>query len=256
MEEFFSYGGWPGFRRFFKKNRIALLYTLIFHLVVLNILIFVRVEGLKKSREAGIAIEFEEKSLEELLADEEVEVSEEWLEEVLRIREQASNRAVNVNAEDAFSEEISTDEYVQELLDQIELARKQEDREKLEELQSILAAADYEPPEEGSGEDQQGEYTGPTTITYEFLDEPRARGKVDLTIPVYRCEGSGIVKVTIMVNRDGRVTDARITEPIVGSDRVCFSNAALDAAKTSRFRIDLNAPENHRAILTYTFIAQ
>ncbi len=233
-----------------------MLYTMIFHLVVLNVLIFVRVEGLKEDRELGIAVEFEEKTVEELLAEEEVEVSAEWLEQVMRIREQSSNRAVNVHAEDAFSEEISTDQYVNELLEHMEAARREEDREKLEELQAILAAADYVPPEEGTGDESEGEYTGPTTITYEFLDEPRGRGKVELTIPVYRCQGSGIVKVAVEVNRDGRVTDARIMEPIIGDDRVCFSEAALEAALSSRFRIDLNAPGRHQAVITYTFMAQ
>ena len=72
----------------------------------------------------------------------------------MRQRELSSNRAVNLNAEDQFSEDISTNEYVKDLLDQIEEARNQEDREKLEELQAILASADYVPPasDVGGGE--------------------------------------------------------------------------------------------------------
>ena len=235
---------------------MAILYTLIFHLVVLIILIFVKVQGLRNGQELGVEIEFEDKSLEEILEEQASEVPDEWLEEVLRQRELASNRAVNVNAEDQFSEEISTDEYVQDLLDQIEQARREEDRERLEELQAILAAADYVPPQEQSEENDNGSYTGPTTITYEFQEPPRQRGKVSLTIPVYRCQGSGLVRVAVTVARNGDVTSAEVLEPIEGSDRVCFSDAALEAARSSRFRIDLNAPEKHRAIITYTFIAQ
>ena len=98
MEELFQYG-WKGVRSFIKENRVALLYTLIVHLVVLIILIFVRVEGLKKDQELGIELEFEEKSLEQMLAEEELDVPAEWLEEILRQRELSSNRAVNVNVE-------------------------------------------------------------------------------------------------------------------------------------------------------------
>ena len=91
MDELYSYG-WSGFKKFFKKNLIAILYSLIFHLVILIILIFVRVEGLKNDRELGVELEFEEKSIEEMLAEEEADLPAEWLEQVLRLRELSSNR--------------------------------------------------------------------------------------------------------------------------------------------------------------------
>jgi hypothetical protein len=216
----------------------------------------VKVDGLKNDRELGIEIEFEEKTIEEILAEEDPDIPADWLEQVLRERELSSNRAVNLNAENQFNEDISTNEYVQDLLEQIELARAQEDREKLEELQAILASADYEPPAEEATEDDTGDYSGPTTITYEFLEEPHQRGKVRLTIPVYRCQGSGMVKVAIQVARNGEVTNAEIVEPIEGVDKICFANAALAAARSSKFRIEINGPEKHRAVISYTFIAQ
>ncbi|MCK5137572.1 MAG: hypothetical protein KAR19_17435 [Bacteroidales bacterium] len=255
MDDIFSYG-WTGIKRFVKVNLVAILYTLIFHLVVLIILVFMRVEGLKRDQELGIKLEFEEKTIEEILAGEEVDIPAEWIELIMQQRELSSNRAVNLNAENQFSEEISTDDYVQDLIDQIELARNQEDREKLEELQSILASADYLPPEKESTDENPGDYTGPTTITYEFLDEPTQRGKVLLTVPVYRCQGSGLVRVEIIVARDGSVLSAKVKEPIEGADRVCFADAALAAARSSRFRIEISAPEKQRAMINYTFIAQ
>lgn len=253
MDEIFQYG-WTGVKKFLKQNRVALLYTLIFHLVVLIIFIFVKVEGLKNDQELGIELEFEEKTIEQLLAEEEIDVPAEWLEELMRQRELSSNRAVNVNAENKLNEEISTSEYVKDLLDQIEEAREQEDREKLEELQAILASADYVPPT--SMEEETAVYAGPTTITFEFMEEPVDRGKVELIVPVYRCQGSGVVKVEVIVAPDGAVREARVLEPIIGTDRICFADAALSAARSSRFRIELSGPQKHRAIITYSFIAQ
>ena len=254
MEEFFSYGK-KGIRRFFKENLVAILYTLIIHLVVLIILVFIKVEGLKQDRELGIELEFEERTLESMLEEME-EVPADWLEQVLQQRELSSNRAVNLNAEDQFSEDISTNEYVKDLLDQIEEARDLEDREKMEELQAILASADYVPPAAGDEEDERGEYSGPTTITFEFLEEPLSRGKVKLTIPVYRCQGSGLVRVQVSVAPDGRVREAKVLEPIEGSDRVCFADAAMSAARSSQFRMELSGPAVHTAVITYSFIAQ
>jgi hypothetical protein len=257
MEEYFSYGR-SGIKRFFKENHRAILYTLMLHLVVLIILAFVRVDSLKKQQELGIELEFEEKTLESILAEmEEMEdIPADWLEQVLRQRELSSNRAVNLNAENQFSEDISTDEYVKDLLDQIEEARNQEDREKLEELQAILASADYVPPEAGNEEEEQGEYSGPTTITFEFKTAPLSRGKVKLTVPVYRCQGSGRVQVQVEVAPDGNVREAKVLEPIEGYDKICFADAALAAARSSQFRIDLSAPPKHLAVITYSFIAQ
>lgn len=255
MEDIFSYG-WSGIKKFFRDNRIAILYTVIVHLVVLIVMVFLKVEGLKNGQELGIELEFEELSLEEKIAEEMEEIPAEWLEQIMQQRELASNRAVNVNAEDEFSNDISTDEYVNDLLDQIEQARDQEDKEKLEELQAILATADYEPPA-AEGEDlEESDYSGPTTITYEFLEEPRSRGKVHLTIPVYRCQGSGVVRVEVIVAPDGTVRDAQVKQPIEGNDRVCFGDAALAAALSSKFRVELSGPARHRALITYTFIAQ
>ena len=253
MDELFRYG-WKGIIGFFRDNRVALLYTLIVHLIILIILIFVKVEGLKDKQELGVEIEFEDRTVEDILAERE-EVPAEWLEEVMRRRELSSNQAVNLNAEDQLSQDLSTQEYVKDLLDQIEEARNQEDREKLEELQRILASADYVPP---TGGDEEGNtvYAGPTTITYEFLEEPRSRGKVKLTVPVYRCQGSGVVKVEVAVSPDGSVRDARVLEPIIGNDKICFADAALAAARTSQFRIELKGPEKHMAVITYNFVAQ
>ncbi len=223
---------------------------------MLIVLIFSRVDVMKKDLELGVKLEFEEKTVEDFMEEEEMDVPADWLEEVLRQREAASNRAVNVNAEDQFSQDISTDDYVNDLLDQLDQARDEEDREKLEELQAILAAADYVPPAEESSDEEQGEFTGPTTITYEFLEEPVQRRKLDLTIPVYRCQGSGMVRVAIAVAPDGTVLSAEIRGAIEGADRVCFADAALAAARSSRFRIEINARSKQRAILTYSFVAQ
>ena len=60
----------------------------------------------------------------------------------------------------------------------------------------------------------------------------------------------------MIVAPDGSVRDAQVLEPIVGSDRVCFADAALAAALSSQFRIELSGPEKHRAIISYSFIAQ
>lgn len=254
MDQFFSEGK-KSPKQWFLENRVAILYTLIFHVLVLIVLVLVKVDSLKEIQELGVELEFEDKTLEKLLEEEEILLPADWLEQMLAERELSSNRAVNQNAENDFSEDISTDDYVDELLKELEDARNADDKERLEELQAILAAADYVPPTDNEDEETE-EYSGPTTITYAFTSAPLDRGRVLLTVPVYRCQGSGKVKVEVVVAPDGRVLEAAVLQPVVGKDRVCFSKAAREAALSSMFRVDLGAPSRHICHITYSFMAQ
>jgi outer membrane biosynthesis protein TonB len=65
-----------------------------------------------------------------------------------------------------------------------------------------------------------------------------------------------MVKVQVSVAPDGSVREARVLEPIEGSDKICFAEAAMEAARSSQFRIELSAPAKHTAVITYSFVAQ
>ncbi len=254
-DELFSYGP-RNIREFVKKNLVAILYTIIVHLIVFIILVFIKVDGLKNDQELGVMLDFtEEKSLEELLEEEMVEVPAEWLEQVYEAREQASNLAVNVNEE--VRDQLSTEDYVKTLLDELEAQKDEdflEDREKWEEIISSYVYED--PPQDEVKEEEETPFTGPTNITFEFLGPPLDRMKRHFTIPVYRCEGSGIVVVDIEVSREGFVTEAIVSRSSADEASPCFAKAAIEAALTSRFRSSSGAPHKHKARITYQFIAQ
>jgi hypothetical protein len=257
MADLFSYGP-RNIREFIKTNLVAVLYTIIFHLVVLIILVIAKTEGLKNDRELGVLLDFsEELTLEEMLEEEQIDVPPEWIEQVYRAREQASNRAVNL--EDRVKEEISTEDYVNDLLNELE-AQKDEDylknREKWKEIiSSYVYEEEVADPKAGTDKEKEP-FTGPTTITYEFLDPPKNRQQRMLTIPVYRCEGSAEVEVLVTVRRNGTVDGVEITSVQSGETPSCFIEAAENAARTSVFFSDYKAPEKQRARITYQFVAQ
>ena len=256
MEDLFSYGR-KGIRKYIRDNRVAILYTLIFHLLVLIILVFVKVDALKRDKELGVMLDFtEEKTLEDLLEEEMVEVPADWLEQVYAAREQASNRAVNVN--DEVQTQISTDDYVQELLNELESQKDEEylkDREKWEEIISSYVYDDEPLPEVKDVEEEEP-FTGPTTITFEFLAPPLDRRKLLFTIPIYRCEGSAMVVVDIIVARDGSVSSASVSRNSADDTSPCFVEAATEAALSSLFKSDFAAQEKQKARISYQFIAQ
>ncbi len=255
-DDLFSYGP-KNIREFFKENLVAILYTIILHLIVFIILVFIKVDGLKTDIELGVLLDFtQEKSLEDLLEEEMVEVPAEWLELVYAAREKASNRAVNVN--DEVQTQLSTDDYVKDLLDELEAQKDEDflkDREKWEEIISSVVYDD--PPQAAINDDEIEElFTGPTTISFEFLDPPLDRRKQHFTVPVYRCEGSGLVLVDIVVSREGYVIDATVLKNSKDQVSSCFSDAAIDAALSSKFKSDFNAPSKQKARITYQFVAQ
>ncbi|MEX0981859.1 MAG: hypothetical protein WD577_05245 [Bacteroidales bacterium] len=256
MADLFSYGP-RNFKEFVKTNLVAILYTVIVHLVVLIVLVLVKVEGLKQERELGVMLDFsEESTLEELMMEENIELPPEWIEQVFEARERASNRAVNVN--DAVNQDISTDDYVNELLDELE-ARKDEDflkeREKWEEIISSYIYEE-EAADSRAEEDEKEPFAGPTTITYEFIDPPVDRQSRRLTVPVYRCEGSALVVVDLEVRPDGFVRNVSVVRVESERDSNCFTEAAENAALTSIFQSNYDAPERQKARITYQFVAQ
>ncbi len=258
MADLFSYGP-RSFRQFLKENHVPILYTVIIHLLIAIALVFIKVEGLKEDRELGVMLDFtEEPDLEEMMNEEDTELPAEWIQQVYEAREQASNRAVNLN--DQVNQEISTEDYVNQLLNELESQKDQDfikDREKWKEIISSYVYEDETPEDErlNNGQDEEP-FTGPTTITYEFLSPPQDRQKRYLTVPVYRCEGSAHVVVDIEVLKDGSVGSAKVISVESDRDPACFTKAAQKAALSSQFSSDNNAPEKHPARITYQFIAQ
>jgi len=252
MAELFSYG--PGnLGEFFRKNHRALLYTIIFHLLILIVLVLVKVDSLKQQQELGVMLDFTE---EEPLEEQVVDLPPEWIEKVYEAREKASNRAVNVN--DEINSEISTRDFVNELLDELESQKDEEflkNREKWEEIISSYVHDDDAVTRKQEKEEQHP-FTGPTTITYKFLEEPLARQSRLLTVPVYRCEGSARVEVEISVRQNGTVTDVSVLSVESETEPGCFTGAAKNAAESSIFRSDYDAPEKQKARITYQFVAQ
>ena len=73
-------------------------------------------------------------------------------------------------------------------------------------------------------------------------------------VPAYQCEGSGQVVVNITVNRNGKVTSAKIQSSSSNDD--CFTDRALEAARLSRFNLDASAPASQSGTITYQFQRQ
>ncbi|WP_418983206.1 TonB family protein [Alistipes sp.] len=103
--------------------------------------------------------------------------------------------------------------------------------------------------EDGS-ERQDSKAKGRVTVSYSFVDPVRTSRRLE--VPAYLCEGGGDVEVSVTLDRTGKVTGARV---VSGGDD-CMREAALRAARASRFNIDEAAPARQTGTITYIFIPQ
>jgi hypothetical protein len=75
-------------------------------------------------------------------------------------------------------------------------------------------------------------------------------------VPVYKCEGSGLIEVSILVDQKGRVVHAEVVQQDAGIDGSCLAEAAINAALLTRFNADYTAAARQAGSITYHFIAQ
>lgn len=95
-------------------------------------------------------------------------------------------------------------------------------------------------------------YKGPTRIYYDL----EGRTHTYLPVPIYKCEGSGKIVLSIEVDIKGIVERAEIIPGESTTTDQCLIETAVSTALSSRFNADVNAPKIEKGTLTYHFVAQ
>jgi hypothetical protein len=240
----------------FHRAAIATLTTLI---IVLSVLIAFEMSAKKEHKEFIVLVDeddfevpdpFErEKKMEEL---------DKSIEEMLKQEEYIDNRkniAVNKANEDTKDEHTQTEikenqsdeEYRQQL---IKNAIGESDYDKYITNKATFEEEEIVVPQETKPQDVKKEiYTGPSNIVF-YLDNRELRY---INIPVYLCQGSATITISIIVNAAGLVTKAQVNESESNSSDRCFLEAAYNAASKARFSRG-NKTQNGK--ITFHFVAQ
>ena len=95
-------------------------------------------------------------------------------------------------------------------------------------------------------------FKGATRIFYDLF----GRTHLYLPIPIYKCEGSGRVVLSIEVDQNGVVQKAQIVDRESTASDPCLIETAINTALVSRFNPDANSPRIQIGMLTYQFVAQ
>lgn len=237
-------------------HRAGLCITVIVYLVLAIVFVSSRIIIGRQHAMQGMVIDIE--TLEELAAERDrlaEEVRERQMQDydLSEVRNLTSNE--NADASDyeralrnaAGSELSETGREVQERI----AANREAFERGVREAEAIA-----ERREQGGGEDapvKDGKVAGNVTVSYSLDNPLRYRRK--LPVPAYTCEGGGRVVVDITVDRSGEVTAATVDRSQSSPDEG-LHEAALSAARRSRFDLNQSAPERHKGTITYIFLPQ
>ncbi len=246
-------------KRWISEHLYGILGTVIVHLILAISFMIFKISTLPVHHQQSVVISFEQEPspelpLKENKADKIVPDKElkKWIHDipVNEALKKKGNFDINkyidqVKKEMIRSGQLTKDNYIDE--------QKQKQEEMAKELSSKLPLKTGKNPGDSltATEIMASHYSGPTRVKY-YLTGRIAR---NLVIPIYKCEGSGIVVVSIIVNQEGNVTDVSI-ETDKSATPICMHETALQAARSSYFDVDPNAPEKQQGTITYYFVAQ
>ena len=235
-----------------QENATGILGTIAFHMLLVVIFLIIKISSEKSYIDSIILFDIEDE-----LANQQIEEDmpdPEFDQRLADYLEQARSN-VPVNLARNVEKEISTEKYVQELEQEMNENRPEsweEMQERLKELEEIsqeelIMEGDKDvPPQE------REPYIGPTNIYYSLENRYHLR----LPVPVYKCEGSGLMEVSIVVDQTGRVVHAEVDKPGASANEICLAEAAKRAALRTRFNADYKAATRQVGTITYHFISQ
>jgi hypothetical protein len=228
--------------------------TLVFHILIVALFILVEVQMKGSIKEEPLLIEFPE-----ILPEEEEIPQEEKIEDLSAAENKSANNLSNVASNrlskqnnTASTEKFFDDDYLKEVDEAKKLVsnvNNQLSKEKIN-IKDIKMPVETT---EGMNPDSIKNiiYTGESNIVY-YLEN---RYHISLPIPVYLTQGGGKIVVDIVVNRQGKVTQATPrTDRNLRDEQIIIY--AQTAALRTLFNADPNAPAAQSGTIHYTFIAQ
>jgi len=246
-----------------KGKMTGILGTLIIHLIAGIIFLSLQLRSLEKKIAAEYQVELAPQA--ELVAKKEkiIEVPATTVEKILKGDEEMLNIARNLSSKPA--EKINAADYIDKVKDELiksgklgvdnyideqKKLKKSGGDENLTFKKDTLVEKMKEKP--GSSREMAANYKGPTRIYYDLF----GRNHLYLPIPIYKCEGSGKVVLSIEVDQNGVVQKAQIANRESTASDPCLIETAINTALLSRFNPDANSPRIQIGMLTYLFVAQ
>ena len=238
-------------KRWKSEDKAGLYITVIFHLPVIIVLLAYGIDSTIKKEESFVLDFSKQEEIERVMKEKvfKEDISRK-LDQMIEMARKSSEpiRNIAVDAGSALKDDRGTD--AEELYKEAERLAQELKNGQLEDARDETVELQQEKKEQKK-EEQKKEYSGPSVVSYNL--EGRKASK--LSIPAYRCYGSGDVTVIITVDNTGRVVGAKVMEDI-SSDDTCLRTFAIRAARLSQFSASSTAPPRQTGEILYRFIAQ
>jgi hypothetical protein len=248
--------------RKYEGRLVGIFGTVIIHLIAGILFMSFQIKALHKGQSDEFVVEFApvpESEIKESLIELPVTTVDRILkgdDEMLNIARNLANKSEEkINPADYIdmvkeelikSGKLGADNYIDEQKRSIEINSKDKiaynrDTVKKSESDKILKS-----------QEMAANYKGPTRIYYDLA----RRNHLYLPIPIYKCQGSGKVILTIEVNQKGIVEKALVIAAESTTSDPCLIETAVTTALISRFNSDINSPKIQTGTLSYHFVAQ
>ena len=233
---------------------ISILVTVVFHLVLVIVFLTFKITSIQNLIDNIITIDIVEPKISELIIDP-PSLQDAQFDQYVAEYLESERSNVPVNVAEKLDEQLSTDRFVDEFRDELSSNRSEEmirNQELLRELEEREAEASVVAEGDSSRVSKPFVFTGKTNIFYSLKDRYHLR----LSVPVYKCEGSGIVEVNILVDQKGYVVNVLVPDLGESMNEICLAEAAKSAALSTRFNTDYTASQRQQGTITYFFQPQ
>jgi hypothetical protein len=246
------------------KGKLAgILGTLIIHLIAGIIFMSLQLRSLQKTISKEYEVELASKTEPVIKKEKMIEVPATSVEKVLKGDEEMLNIAKNLSSKP--TEKINPSDYIDKVKEELIKSGKLgvdnyiDKQKKLNESkgdENLTVEKDTirekVKAKTSPSQEMAANYKGPTRIYYDLI----GRNHLYLPIPIYKCEGSGKVVLSIEVDQNGIVQKAQIAERESTVSDPCLIETAVNTALLSRFNPDASSPRIQIGMLTYEFVAQ
>jgi hypothetical protein len=228
----------------YKSNINGIIFTLLFHILVFTVLNFSQFKIKREFQEPELIIDFIDPII-EMPKEEQQNETKQSEYNTKHITSVASNRALN-NQNKPINNEL------QEEMDKARNLVRDVNKQLQKDIPTVENLKMPVETTEGMSPDSilKKLYTGDSNIEY-FLDK---RYHVRLPKPIYLSQYGGIVRINILVDRNGNVIAA--TPEKTDNIPMQLLSYAKTAALQTKFNRDNNAPSQQSGYIKYQFIAQ
>ncbi len=237
---------------------IAVMSTIIAHLIVAIIFMSLKISALKDRTAQEVYIEIErdvedlpEKDLSQMTEDEMLKYA--TAEQIVNIAKNVADKPIDIDPaeyQDMVKEELIKSGMLNEsnFIDEQKKAEASSEDEisvNNEEKKALDVIKEKET-------EKNVTFKGLTRIFYDLT----RRHHTYLPIPIYKCEGAGQVTLSIEVDQSGNVIKATPASQLSTTSDECLTETAVTYALKARFNSDKSAPTIQKGFLTFVFVSQ